>query len=146
MPPLQPQAISLSAPAIHNGRGAGSEDIHRDHPVARVPGTRSCSELLSQRSDGTNHPRRGLRQCRRGRRTRRVNYFATAAVSNRPPRIHSRMVRYCQLSSLPCQRWPPLWVARESPTLPALSVGLVGLIRIRLLSGSLMSTTCMAYL
>jgi hypothetical protein len=39
-------------------------------------------------------------------------YFVTAAVSNLPPRIHSRMVRYCQLSSLPCQRWPPLWVAR----------------------------------
>ena len=36
----------------------------------------------------------------------------TAAVSNRLPRIHSRMVRYCQLASLPCQRWPPLWVAR----------------------------------
>ena len=40
------------------------------------------------------------------------SYLATAAVSNRPPLTHSNIVRYCQLSSLPCQRWPPLCVAR----------------------------------
>jgi uncharacterized protein YdeI (YjbR/CyaY-like superfamily) len=42
----------------------------------------------------------------------RLAYFATAAVSSLPPRIHSKIVRYCQLDSLPCHRWPPLCVAR----------------------------------
>jgi hypothetical protein len=39
-------------------------------------------------------------------------YFATDAVSNLAPRTHSRIVWYCQLSSLPCHRCPPLCVAR----------------------------------
>ena len=45
-------------------------------------------------------------------KSNKPSYFATAAVSSLPPLTHSNIVRYCQLASLPCQRWPPLCVAR----------------------------------
>ncbi len=57
-------------------------------------------------------PSRSSRRCSTRSLFHANSYFVTAAVSNRLPRIHSRIVRYCQLSSLPCQRWPPLCVAR----------------------------------
>jgi hypothetical protein len=45
-------------------------------------------------------------------KSNKPSYFATDAVSSLPPLTHSNIVRYCQLASLPCQRWPPLCVAR----------------------------------
>ena len=56
VPPLQTQALSISTPALHHSDGARPWKITRKHAVARVPGTQSCSGLISQRSDRTNHP------------------------------------------------------------------------------------------
>ena len=41
-----------------------------------------------------------------------TTYFDATVACSWLPRIHCRIVRYCQLDSFPGQRWPPLWVAR----------------------------------
>ena len=47
-----------------------------------------------------------------GESDRMLAYFDATAACSWLPRIHCRIVRYCQLDSFPGQRWPPLWVAR----------------------------------